>query len=737
MSSLPVCRAADFEREVAPVLIRRCLECHKGAEPSGKLSLESGDGLLAGGESGPAVSPGNPAESYLLDRVVGGEMPPPVKGVPQSLPPAERKVLQDWIAEGAKWPAGRTLDLYEITTDVRGGRDWWSFQPVTRPIVPDVQNTAAVANPIDAFIVARLERDGFQPAPTADARTVVRRMFHDVIGLPPSFEELQTWTNRLQTGSSSHHHDVSDTALKKLADHLLASPHFGERWARYWLDLVRYAETSGYERDQPKPFAWKYRDWVVSAINDDMPADRFIRHQLAGDEIPERDEQSVIATGFLRLGTWNDEPNDDADYRYERLEDMVHATSSAFLGLTVKCARCHDHKFDPIPQDDYYRMASSFWPGPIVARDRKLLGGPSSEELGVENVLGWTDLSASPPPLHVLKNGESDKPLYPIEPATLTFAESLFRKFDVPEQQAKTTGRRRQLADWIVSPQNPLTARVFVNRLWLHHFGEGLVRSPNNFGYKGELPTHPELLDWLTSEFIDSGWSARHVHGLILSSRTWRQSSSPPWFDVYAELDSSNRHWWRASRRRMDSETLRDALLTVSGEIDLRVGGEGFKPTISAEALEGFSRKEAAYQAAPAEQQHRRSLYIFVSRSLMPPMMAAFDQCDTTLPCGQRDVTTVAPQALAMLNNPFIHRRSEVLATRVAAEEADVDGQITLTWERVLGRAPEDQERQQARLHLERQQERFTLADAASADQLALASLCHVLLNSNEFLYID
>lgn len=686
--------AADFETDVAPILIKRCLECHKGQDASGGLSLESAAGLRRGGESGAAVIAGKPADSYLIQRVVAGEMPPPVKGVAQKLPDVEVAILSDWITKGTAWPEERRLDLYEVTTDVRGGRDWWSFQPVQRPSVPEIMGSG-VANPIDAFILAKLKTNEFEPAPPAGRRRLIRRMYYDVIGLPPSFEELEKWS-------------AADN-MTLLVDHLLSSPHFGERWARYWLDLVRYAETSGYERDQPKPFAWKYRDWVVNAINADMPYDRFIRHQLAGDEIEGRDEQSVIGTGFLRLGTWNDEPNDDADYRYERLEDMVHTASSAFLGLTVKCARCHDHKFDPIPQEDYYKIASAFWPGPVAARDRKLLGGPSAEELGVENILGWTDLIAQPAPLHVLKNGERDKPLNAVQPASLSFAAALTRTFEPAAEGAKTTGRRRQLADWIASPENPLTARVFVNRLWQHHFGEGLVRSPSNFGFKGERPTHPELLDWLASEFIDNGWSARHIHRLILTSRTWQQSSVHPKAVEYLQRDSANRYLWKAGRRRLDAEALRDSMLAASGEIDLRIGGEGFKPTISEEALEGFSRKGAVWKAASPDEQRRRSLYIFVSRSLMPPMMTTFDQCDTTLPCAARDVTTVAPQALAMMNNHFTHARSTALAKRIEQTAATDQDQVVDAWKFALGRKPFDRERALAEQHLKSQTRRFAL----------------------------
>lgn len=680
--------SVDFNSDVAPVLIQRCLECHKGAAPSGGLSLETANGLKAGGDSGPVVSPGNPGASVLLARINSGEMPPPVKGVPQHLSVKERKVITEWIQSGAKWPSQRRLDLYEVTTKVRGGRDWWAFQPLKRPSVPVVKHPS-VETPVDAFILAKLLLEEMRPAPRADAATLVRRLYFDTIGLPPTYDELQMWSQQ-----------ISQQGVQPLVRHLLQSPHFGERRARYWLDLVRYAETSGYERDQPKPFAWKYRDWVVNAFNKDMPYNQFVLHQIAGDEIPERSEPSLIATGFLRLGTWNDEPNDNADYQYDRLEDLVHATSSAFLGLTVKCARCHDHKFDPIPQDDYYRMASIFWPGPVAARDRKLLGGPTVEELGADDVLGWTDITATPSPLHVLHNGERHSPLHAVIPGTLTFSPELHHSLTEAPKGSRTSGRRRQFGEWVADRKNPLTARVWVNRIWQYHFGEGLVRSPNNFGFKGELPTHPKLLDWLASELIDNNWSTKHIDNLILSSSTWQQSSLHTNAEEYEQRDSANRFWWHANRRRLDAETLRDSMLSVSGEIDLQIGGEGFKPAISEEALEGFSRKSSVWTASPEEKQRRRSLYIFVSRSLMPPMMTTFDQCDTTLPCAQRNVTTVAPQALAMMNNAFTHSRSAAIANRVKTVASSLDEQIHAAWRFVLKRDATPGELELARTHV-------------------------------------
>lgn len=719
----------DFERDVAPILLRRCLECHDDANASGGLRLSAGPDLLKGGDSGRVVMPGSARDSALIQRVLAGEMPPPRQGKPQPLAETERSVLQRWVDQGANWPEGRKLDPYEKTTDVRAGRDWWSLQPIRRPDVPKVSRAEWQANPIDAFVLAKLEQQGLTPAPEADRRTLIRRAYYDVVGLPPTREAIDTFVN-----------DTSPQAWESLVERLLSSQHFGERWARYWLDLVRFAETSGYERDQTKPFAWKYRDWVVRALNDDMPYDRFIIEQLAGDEIPERTIDSVIATGFLRFGTWNDEPNDPADYQYDRLEDMVHTTSTAFLGLTVKCARCHDHKFDPIPQIDYYRMATAFWAGPIGARDRNLLGGPSAEELGVPEVLGWTDLNRTPAELHLLKKGDRHRPQQVVEPASLTLVAEQFRSFPASTEGAKTTGRRLQLAQWLARRENPIVSRVAVNRLWQHHFGAGLSRSPDNFGFHVDPPSHPELLEWIADEFIKNGWRSKPLHWQILTSHTYRQSSLHPQQESYNSQDAANRWLWRANRRRLDAEALRDSLLATAGEIDLRMGGPSFFPSITPDALEGLSRKGAEWKPSPPDEQRRRSLYIFSQRSLLSPFMTVFDFGDTNLPCGQRDVTIVAPQALALLNDEFAHGRSQTMALRVMeAVQDDRDGQIKLAWSRAYGRDPDAKEIAAARTHLDHQRERFAALPTSgrSPDTLAMASLCHVLLNANEFLYVD
>jgi len=729
------------------IIIRRCLACHHTGQVSGGLDLTTRAGLLRGGESGAAFNSQVPGESYLLERIHAGQMPPEEKNVSQALSKEEQSTVRQWILAGAPWPDGRELDPYELSTDSRAGRDWWSLQQITRPALSTgpalstERQPAWCRNPIDRFVLDRLETAEMKPAPEASRRTLIRRLSFDLLGLPPSADEIDAFVS-----------NESPLAYEQLVDRLLASPHFGERWARHWLDLVRYADTCGYERDQEKPGVWRYRDWVASAINDDMPYDQFVTAQLAGDEIPDRNESTVVATGFLRLGTWNDEPNKPHEYKYERLEDMVHATSSAFLAMTVKCARCHDHKFDPIPQVDYYRMASAFWAGYIEPRGSQHLGGPSSEELGFD-VFGWTDRSADPPALHLLKSGDAKHPGAVVKFAQLSMANS----FNVPDRSATaasskraTTGRRLQLAAWIVAPANPLTARVIVNRLWQHHFGQGLVRSVNNFGFTGTRPTHPLLLDWLASELVfpsdgvkDDAWRLKRLHKMMVMSAIYRQASQSPHQDDYATRDAGNRLLWRATRRRLDIESIRDSMLTASGQIDLRIGGPSFRPSIAADALEGLSRKEGAWKPSPAQQQRRRSLYIFTQRSLLFPLLTTFDFSDTVLPCGQRDITTVAPQALTLLNSDFVHEQGRAIAERVVEQTADdQDKNIHRVWRLVLGRDPDESEIRLANNHLRQQRSHFAASDKqasgrASPQRLALESLCHVLLNSNELVYVD
>jgi hypothetical protein len=707
---------AAFNRDIAPLIVKRCLECHNATEASGGLNLAVKDKALAGGDAGAVIVPGDIDGSSLIQRITAGEMPPEKNGVAQKLPDTEIEAFRKWIAAGAAWPDGRMLDPYEQSTEKRGGRDWWSFQLVQRPAVPAIP----AATTVDAFIAEKLQAAGISPAPPADKRTLLRRITNDLIGLPPTAEETAAFLA-----------DDSPDAYERTVERLLASPLYGERWARYWLDVVRFAETNGYERDAVKANAWRYRDWVIDAFNSDKPYDRFIQEQLAGDELPDRSESTVIATGMLRLGTWDDEPNDVDEYQYDRLEDLVHATSTAFLGLTIKCARCHDHKFDPIPQTDYFRVAAAFWAGPIRHRARELAGGPTKDELGYE-VLGWTDITREPAPLHLLKKGSIHRPGDAVPPGSPTFTPVLARLSDPPPAEAKTSQRRLQLARWIADPQHPLTARVFVNRLWQHHFGEGLVGTPDNFGFLGNKPSHPALLDWLATEFVRSGWSIKHMHRLLVTSDAYKQSSLHPQHLTYEEQDAANRLLWRANRQRLDAESIRDALLATCGRLDLRIGGPSFYAPISEEALEGLSMKSGAYKPSPVEDSYRRSVYMFTKRGIAVPLMTTFDACDNTAPVGRRDVTTVPTQALALLNNAWVHEQSRTFAERVTTARESSTDRIDLAWTLALGRGPTEAERTAALAHVQAYQ------SSAADDALApWTSLCHVLINSNEFIYVD
>ncbi len=721
-SAFPV----DFKNEVAPILSGHCIECHNEKELKGGLDLTSKAGVDKGGDSGPIFETERALESRLLKNVMAGDMPPPERGRERPLSDSQIATLRNWIERGAGWPNDLTLERFERTTTSRAGRDWWSLQPVVRPDVLSPKS----GNPIDFFITKRLQAEGFKIAPPATRRQLIRRASFDLIGLPPSFEEVEAFVQ-----------DDRPDAFERVIDRLLCSPHYGERWARYWLDLVRFAETDGYERDRQKPFAWRYRDWVIKAFNRDLPYDQFVIQQLAGDELPKPTEQTVIATGMLRVGTWNDEPNDPQDYLYERLEDMVHTTSSAFLGLTVKCARCHDHKFDPIEQKDYYRVASYFWAGYTGQANQ---GGPSPEQLGYDRVYGWTDRSNSVAPIRLLLNGERSKPDIIVPPAFPSFLPQIERSFLPPEKDSKTTRRRLQFAHWITTKQNPLTSRVMVNRIWKHHFGKGLVRTPNNFGFKSDVPSHPDLLDWLAAEFVSPSvsagpaWSLKRLHKTIMLSKVYQQASIHPKAATIRQSDSANRLLWHFPRLRLDAEALRDSILMTSGALNRTMFGPSFHPKMSREALEGLSRKEAAWQASPEPERARRSIYMMSQRSRLLPLMTVFDFSDTTRTCAQRDVTTVAPQALALMNNAFVHEQSRRFARRLRSEAGpDLERQIVHAWALAFQRRPSSAEQEQAKAHVEAQNAHYHSLGQSNPQQRAIESLCHVLLNANEFLYLD
>ncbi len=694
-------RAEFFEARVRPVLAARCVKCHGPSRSSGGLRLDTRDGFVKGGAHGPLLAADNPAASLLLRAI--SHTNPLLKMPPTSkLPDGEIAILTQWMTTGAFWPE------YNRAAEQAASK-LWSTLPLRRSAVPRVKQNGWVRNSIDNFVLARLESKGMLPAPPAGKRQLLRRLTFDLTGLPPTHEEIESFIK-----------DRSPNAYEKRVDRLLASPRYGERWARYWLDLVRYADSNGYERDAEKPYSWKYRDYVIKSLNEDMPYTRFITEQLAGDELSDRSESSLAATGFLRLGTWDDEPNDPLQYKFERLDDLVHATATAFLGLTVRCARCHDHKFDPIPQRDYYAFAANFYGGYLDPGDSKLMGGPPPDRLKLP-VLGFTDKCRDAPALRLLQNGDPRREGDVVPPGYLSLVSSVQHSVEPAPADASTTRRRLQLAAWITDSRNPLTSRVIVNRVWQHHFGQGLVRTPNNFGRKGAPPTHPELLDWLASVFMQAqgisgriagasgagspapgcGWQLKPLHRLIVTSSAYRMGSLNPKEPDYARADFLNENLWRFDRRRLDADALRDAFLSVSGQINLEVGGPGFVPTVTREALEGLSRKGAEWTPSAQEQQNRRTVYMFLKRAMLLPLLTVFDFADTTAPLEQRDVTTVAPQALALLNNPFVNQQSEAFARRVEAEAGlDHDRQIDRAWQIAFARLPSTSERVQARAFL-------------------------------------
>ena len=677
-------KAIDFNSEVAPLLVRRCVECHKDVDSAGGLNLTEASGLRAGGESGAAVDADRPGDSLLLQRVVDGEMPPAKRGESQKLPPEEIAILQKWIQTGAEWPKDRKLDLYESTSSVRGGRDWWSLQPVVRPQVPQVQHAQRVSNPVDAFVLARLEAQQMEPAPIAPPGIRIRRLYQDLLGLPPTKKQIDAFQG-----------DASQEAWSKQVQTLLDSPHYGERWARHWLDVVRFAETSGYERDQEKPFAWKYRDWVVAALNADKPYDRFVLEQLAGDELGDRSKETVVATGLLRLGTWNDEPNQDADYQYERLEDLVHATTSAFLGLTVQCAQCHEHKYDPISQKEFYQLYAFFNnldgspetvgapKGGIQAPAVTLQASPEDPSVAGKSVMVMRD-RAAPKTTNLLIGGAYDNPGEAVQRNTPAFLPPL------PDKEGFYT--RMDLARWLVSAEHPLTARVAVNRLWQQFFGVGLVKTAEDFGAQGDLPSHPQLLDHLAAEFQASGWDVKRLVRAMVLSQTYRQSSDAT--EAEYQQDPENRLLARGSRYRMDAEMIRDQILLVSGSLNRKMYGESVKPPQPPGLWKAVSMAAPfTYVADQGDKIYRRSLYTYWRRALPPPQMTILNAPSRESCIARRSRTNTPLQALLLMNEQEYFAAARRCASLTYQEvQGDPQRGLRLLYEKVTSHLPDEQQ---------------------------------------------
>ena len=600
-------------------------------------------------------------------------------------------------------------------------RSHWSFQPVRQTVPPAwaAQRQGEVpGHVIDTFIAERLRQKGL-PVPKAATRTtLIRRVTYDLTGLPPTPEAVEAFV-----------HDPSAQAWENLVDRLLESPHYGEKWGRHWLDLVRFAETNSYETDEAKPNAWRYRDYVIRAFNSDKPYDRFIREQLAGDELPDSGADGLIATGFYRLGIWDNDPADKELALYDQLDDLVATTGQVFLGLTVDCARCHDHKIDPISQRDYYSLLAFF------RNIHPYRNGGGTDEVPLPGdkqakALAVTEPGPVAPVTHLLRRGNPGslgEEVQPGFPGVLGASVPTV----IPPASGRSSGRRRALADWIASPDNPLTARVIVNRVFQHHFGRGLVRTPSDFGVQGSLPTHPELLDWLAGHFIQEGWSLKRLHRLILTSQSYQASATPTAEALKA--DPANDLFSRFDMRRLTAEEIRDSVLWVGGSGNPRMYGPGMYVALPKEVLASQSVPGKGWGNSPKVEQARRSIYIHVKRSLLSPVLLSFDLAETDRSTPVRFATTQPTQALGMLNGSFFNEQARVLADRIRAEVGSQPrAQVRRALHRVTTRPPSDLEISRGVALLE-----LLTSEEGLGATAALDAFCLLAFNLNEFLYLE
>lgn len=848
---LPIAASAQsgaefFSHEIRPIMERTCWNCHGDAIRSSGLSLSTREAALEGGNRGPAIVPGDAGASRLFRQLAGMEGPVMPLGVPLSDEEIEK--FRSWINAGAEWDEGPAStvggdEFSAFVSDVPdSARDYWAFR------LPEQQEPPVVSNfdhPIDRFLERKRQEHGVTAAPQADRLTLLRRAYLDLIGLPPSPAETEAYLA-----------DSAPGAWERVIDRLLASPHYGERWGRHWLDVARYADSDGYEQDVDRANAWRYRDYVVAAFNDDKPYNRFITEQIAGDELDDASHESRIATGFLRAGPRvNFREKDNPERRWDYLDDVVATLGRGVLGMTIQCARCHDHKFDPILQKDYYSLTSAIfgyveldWPmlpdrqaleylaetaeldeqvsavreqireieqpyltelkierirnefpkdvldavlTPEAERSdgqkllaaqvltigvpraqvdaamsepdrtrRELLRGeieavevrrpeqPPMMEIVTDgdyrytpdragdNVLGCPEcrirmdepgsfIHQGPgryevPPANFLIRGDPFSPGPELEPDFLTVAKYGNPPTVIPRPNGRTSGRRLALAQWITSEDNPLTARVWVNRVWHHHFGRGIVASLDNFGVVGDRPTHPRLLDWLAVEFVENGWSTRHLHRLIMTSAAYKMASSFE-HDQNAVADLENHLLWRYRQQRLEAEAIRDVMMATSGGIDLTLGGEPIFPYVPQEILDTAALFGRWDNQADGPDTWRRSLYVYRRRTLSFPFFETFDLPDQNITAAHRHTSTVAPQALTLMNNPFVLGQARLFARRVEEQAPyDIDKQIDLVYRTALTRSP-------------------AAGEVAVGRQLlatgSLEDLTHVVFNLSEFLY--
>jgi hypothetical protein len=601
-------------------------------------------------------------------------------------------------------------------------REHWAFVPVRRPGLPPVRDANWCRSPIDRFILARLEAVDLHPVRGADETTLLRRITFNLTGLPPTTDEIDRYLTDDQPG-----------AYERVVDRLLASPAYGERWGMHWLDLARFAETDGFEHDKVRPEAWRYRDWVIAALNSDLPYDRFVQLQLAADQVDSADRFAQLATGFLLAGPDMPDINLQPERRHVFLNGMTANVGEVCLGLQFGCAQCHDHKTDPISQRDFYRLRACFEEIDLFREPTIELDSPMSLEVKAIPVRVTQSLSRVKEPSRLWVRGDFRRPGPEVQPGVLRAAVPIESAFELQDAQSD---RRRQLSAWITSPKNPLTARVIVNRLWQQHFGVGLVATPSDFGYLGSAPTHPELLDWLATELIRQDWSLKAIQRMLVTSATYRTASRPEasgdpakseselhWPALVA-ADPANKLLGRMRRRRLEGEAIRDAMLAATGALNVELGGPGVRPPLPTEVVK-MLLKDQWPVTAERSQHDRRSIYLFVRRNLKYPLFDVFDRPDQNLSCSRRMTTTIAPQALAMLNSEFAHVCGTAAADRLAADAGPLlHKRVETAYLTLLGRPPTTDELSKA-------------AALVASGPEGWTDFCVALLNTSEFVYID
>ncbi len=840
----------DFDRDIRPIFAAHCLKCHGEEKQQGGVRLDHREFSLRPGDSGsPPIVPGKPVASELIRRLEASDASERMPANADPLSPEQIELLKAWVSSGAVWSEAKAAATGEVRREMivtADDRQHWSYRPFAQVELPAVKDAELLSNTIDRFVVAAQEAKNLASNPPANPAVLIRRLSFDLLGLPPSPEEVATFVA-----------DPSPVAYESLVDRLLASPHYGERWGRHWLDLARYADSDGLETDRDRPTAFHYRDFVIRALNADLSYQTFTRWQLAGDEYEPDNPLALAATGFLTGAPCENlmvpMEEEKLRLRYNELDDMAVTTMSAFLGLTLGCARCHDHKFDAIPTRDYYRIQCAFtttsradvllaprdeaaryraleaewssrlkvaqgklkeWltteqkPHTTTLRNKKidaltisdedklilkeqpdsdagkklasqlqkvlvindkdyrelfteeqrhLWDELQSEVSAIERVkppsppqaLAITDTKSEPEPTWLLERGDFYAKKSAVELGFLSvFSNRLPEEYRVSARaknsSSASTLQRRALADWLTDVEHgagPLLTRVIVNRIWQHHFGEGLVRTAGDFGVRGERPTHPELLEWLCNELISHDWQLKSLHRLLVTSSTYRQSTA--FDDQRAAIDPDNRLLWRRRPQRLEAEILRDAILAVSGTLNAEPFGPAFKPPISSDAIVARNTKSPyPKDARDTPATRRRSVYMFHKRVTQNPLLQVFDEPDASVSCARRNTTTVAPQALALLNDTFVRDRAIDCSRRLLADaNNNPNDTIDRAFWLALSRTPRDAERNAAVQFVNQQfqarSERESSAPQNEIRQQAIADLCQALFSLNEFIYVD